>query len=66
MTELHRKKCTCFSALSSTLYSKGGIRFSTAFPTSLRNESLAGRQLGVGTKKGDNQFIIIEFLAFKE
>lgn len=40
------KDVTCLSALSNTLYNKGGIKFSTAFPTSLRKESLAGRQLG--------------------
>lgn len=44
---------TCLSALSNTLYNKGGIKFSTAFPTSLRNKSLAGRQLSLRTKRKD-------------
>lgn len=58
--KLQKKRCTCFSALSSTLYNKGGFKFSTALPTSLRKESLAGRQLGVRTERGG------EFLVLKE
>ena len=39
------KNFTSLSVRSKRLCCTGGIKFSTAFPTSLRNESLAGRQL---------------------